>query len=170
MDRRGFLKTGLMSATALACGVSLYGCSDLDVLDTELINDDVEVALAALLPVFLAPVLPQDISKRQDKIARTISGMRLAMTRFPPHTLDELNDLFGLLTSKIANLAYAGSFSAIEALSFEQKVNLIEGWRTSYLSLLNTAYEGLKELIFAAFYGNTENWTILNYQKPNLGV
>lgn len=170
MDRRAFLKTGLMSATVMATGISLYGCSDLDILDTELIDDDVAVALSALLPVFLSSVLPSEEPQRQQKIDRTVAGVRLAMKRFPPHILDELKDLFGLLTNRLANLAYAGSFAHINDLTFEQRTLLIEGWRNSYLSLLNTAYEGLKELVFAAFYGNTDNWVILDYNKPDLGV
>lgn len=67
-------------------------------------------------------------------------------------------------------MVYAGSFTATESLTFTQANALIEGWRTSYISLLNTAYEGLKELVYAAFYGNDENWPAINYQKPDLGV
>ena len=47
---------------------------------------------------------------------------------------------------------------------------MLVNWRTSFLNLLNTAYEGLKELVFAAFYGNSANWTVMNYNKPNLGI
>lgn len=169
MDRRAFLKNGLIGTAAVVTGVSLYGCSDLNILDTDLIDDDVAVALSALLPVFLNGVLPEDEAARTQKIARTIEGIKLAMTRLPPHTLDELKDLFALLNSKMATLAFAGSFAQLNELSFSQKTALIESWRTSYLSLLNTAYEGLKELVFAAFYGNPDNWVILNYKKPNLG-
>ncbi len=170
MDRRAFLKTGFVYATAAAAGVSLYGCSDLDILNDELIDDEVTVALSAVLPVFLAGVLPKDPAQRQQKIARTIEGIRFALTRLPPHTLDEINDLFSLLTSRVATLAMSGSFAELNDLSHQQKVILIETWRNSYFSLLNTAYDGLKELIFAAFYGNPDNWTLLQYQKPNLGV
>jgi len=88
----------------------------------------------------------------------------------PPHILDELNDLFSLLNSRVANLIYAGSFSTAENLTTEQVMQLIESWRSNYISLLNHAYDGLKELSFAAFYGNSKNWSHLNYQKPNIGV
>lgn len=170
MDRRAFLKTGLICATTMATGVSLYGCSDLNILDTELIDDDVAVALSAILPVFLAPVLPQEAQAREQKIQRTIRGIKLAMSRLPPHILDELKDLFGLLNSRLANLAFAGNFAQMVFLTVKQRINLIESWRISYLSLLNTAYEGLKELVFAAFYGNPDNWVLLDYHKPDLGV
>lgn len=170
MNRRQFLKQGLMAGSALAVGASLYGCSDLDILDTELIDDDVTLALAALLPVFLDGALPKEPEKRVVLIERTINGIKIAMRNLAPHILDELNDLYSLITNRLGNLVYAGSFSATHNLSFAQANALVESWRTSYISLLNTAYEGLKELIYAAFYGNEENWPAINYQKPNLGV
>jgi hypothetical protein len=170
MDRRAFLKTGLLTGSILVTGTSLYGCSDLDILDTILIDDDVSVALAAIIPVFLAPMLPTEETQRQQRIARTVEGVGLALKKLPPHTLDELTDLFGLLTNRLVALSYAGNFSLLSELSMSQRVSYIEGLRTSYIGLINTAYEGLKELVFAAFYGNPDNWATLNYNKPNLGV
>lgn len=170
MNRRQFLKQGLMAGSALVVGTSLYGCSDLDILDTELINDDVSVALAVVLPAFLHGALPQEPEKRAALIERTINGIKTAMQSLAPHILDELNDLFSLVTNRLGNLVYAGSFTATENLTFAQATALIEGWRSSYISLLNTAYEGLKELVYAAFYGNEDNWPAINYQKPDLGV
>lgn len=79
MNRRQFLKQGLMAGSALVVGSSLYGCSDLDILDTELINDDVSVALAAVLPAFLHGALPEEPGKRAALIERTINGIKTAM-------------------------------------------------------------------------------------------
>jgi hypothetical protein len=170
MDRRAFLKTGLLSGSILIIGTSLYGCADLDILETDLIDDEITVALTALLPVFLAGALPEQQPQRSQSIQDTIDGMSRAMERLPPHTLDELKDLFGLLTNRLTMLAYVGSFARLDELTTEQAALLIEGWRTSYIGLLNTAYEGLKELVFAAFYGNPRHWTVMNYNKPDLGV
>ena len=170
MNRRQFIKQGIMVGSALVVGSSLYGCSDLDILDTELINDDVHLSLAVILPVFLSGALDNDSQVRVAQLNRTIKGMTIAMQKLPPHTLDELNDLFSLLTNRLGNLVYAGTFSATQHLNVAQATQLIEQWRTSYISLLNTAYEGLKELIYAAFYGNKQNWAGIGYQKPNLGV
>ncbi len=170
MDRRSFLKTGLLTGSMLVTGTSLYGCADLDILDTDLVTDDVSLALGALVPVFFAGVLPDEPQMRKQKIKQVIDGMRIAMKRLPPHTLKELEDLFGLLTNRLTMLAYTGSFSYLNEMPTVQAMKLIEGWRTSYIGLLNTAYEGLKELLVASFYGNPENWTVLNYNKPDLGV
>lgn len=170
MDRRSFVKTGLLSGAVMVTGSSLYGCSDLDILDSDLIDDDVAVALAALVPVFLAGVLPEQNPQRQQKIADVIAGIRLAMEKFPPHMLKELDDLFMLLTNRLTMLAYVGRFAPLNKLSLAQATQLIESWRSSFIGLLNTAYEGLKELVFAAYYGNPQNWSALNYQKPQLGV
>ena len=170
MDRRSFLKTGLLAGSTTLIGTSLYGCADLDILETELVNDDVSVALAALIPVFLSGVLPDDGPQRQNKISEVVAGIRIALKKLPPHTLKELDDLFMLLTNRLTMLAYAGQFAPLHALTHSQATMLIEGWRNSFIGLLNTAYEGLKELVFAAYYGNPENWAALNYQKPNLGV
>ncbi|MFT4924548.1 MAG: hypothetical protein ACI8WB_000626 [Phenylobacterium sp.] len=170
MDRRAFLKSGLLAGSMTVIGSSLYGCADLDIFDTELIDDDVAVALGALIPVFLSGVLPSDGPQRQQNISEVIAGIRLALKKFPPHTLKELDDLFMLLTNRLTMLAYAGKFAPLNELSLAQATLLIESWRTSFISLLNTAYEGLKELVFAAYYGNPDNWALLNYKKPDWGV
>ena len=170
MDRRAFLKTSLVTGAVLASGASLYGCSDLDILDSELVNDEVSLALAALIPVLFDGALPEDEQARTERIVETIAGVKRALQKLPPHLLDELNDLFGLLTSRLANLIYAGSFAQLQDVSFEQRNALLNGWAQSYIGLLNTAYEGLKELVFAAFYGNPANWHVMQYQKPNLGI
>lgn len=159
-----------MTGSVLALGVNLYGCSDLDIIDTDIINDDISLALAVVLPVLFTGALPEDKQQRQKRIEETIVGMRRAIKRLPPHTLDELNDLFNLLTNRVTNLIYAGSFAATESLTPKQVTAMIESWRTNYVSLLNQAYEGLKELSYAAFYGNEKNWQHLNYQKPNIGI
>ncbi|MFT5162835.1 MAG: hypothetical protein ACI9FJ_001412 [Alteromonadaceae bacterium] len=170
MNRRSFLKNGLLSGAVLVTGSSLYGCSDLDILDVEVIDDAAAVALGALVPVFLAGALPSQEQSRQQKIARVIAGVRLTIKKLPPHTLKELDELFILLTNRLTMLACVGQFAPLNELSSAQVRLLIEGWRNSFISLLNTAYEGLKELVFAAFYGDSDNWSLINYQKPNLGV
>lgn len=170
MNRRQFLKQSVISGSALILGSSLYACSDLSILETDLIDDEVSVALHAILPVFLAGALADDQQQRQQQLVETITAMRQGMLRLAPHILDELQSLFALLNNRLANLAYLGTLTATQHFSVAQATALIEGWRTSYLAVLNSAYDGLKELIFAAFYGQQQQWTAINYQQPDLGV
>ena len=74
MNRREFLKTGLMTGAVLATGTQLYGCSDLDIVQLDIINDEVGIALAAVLPVMLAGALPEDPAQRKQRILDTIAA------------------------------------------------------------------------------------------------
>ena len=53
MDRRKFIKTSLVTTAVLVTGTSIYGCSDLEIIEQELVTDEVAAVLAVLLPVIL---------------------------------------------------------------------------------------------------------------------
>ncbi len=170
MDRRDFLKAGLLSGGVLATGTTLYGCSDLKpVPSSTVISEEAILSLQALIPVFLSGMLPENAEQRARIINDVIADMELAIKKFPPHTQDELQQLFEMLNNRLVVLAFVGKFAVVAELSTSQMVTLINAWRYNFVGLLNTAYAGLKELIFAAFYGSPDNWHLINYKKPMLG-
>ena len=170
MNRRSFMKNGLLGGVMLSTGATLYGCTDLDILQTDIIDDEVAVVLSVLIPVVLDGALPVEPQVRTAKINRVIEGIRFALKKLPPATHKELSDLFGLLNNRLVMLAFVGSFTPMSQMTAQQVMSLLEAWRNSFVHLLNIAYEGLKELIFAAWYGNPDNWQTMGYNKPNLGV
>ena len=170
MNRRNFIKNGLVASAVLVTGTSVYGCADLDIIEQQLVDDEVALVLTALLPVLLDGALSTEAETRKLQIEQTIAQIKVMLQTLPPHTLTELKDLFSLLSSRLANLALVGEFSRTEQLTVEQLVMLLEGLRNSYISLLNHAYDGLRELVMAAFYGLDSSWPSIGYNKPNFGA
>ncbi len=55
---------------------------------------------------------------------------------------------------------------ALVELSVASRLQLLTSWRDSYLTLLQQAYNGLRELLLAAYYGQPQHWQALAYQAP----
>lgn len=169
MNRRQFLTLGVASAVVISTGATIYQQSELDsIIDS--FDDETTSVLIAIIPVLLHGSLPEDSALRQQKVLHIVRDMQQAIVTLPPATQAEITQLLDLLKSRLAMLIFSGQFSHIDSLSAAQKVALLNAWRFSYVDLLKVAFTGLKELVFAAFYGNPDNWNILNYQKPNLGL
>lgn len=169
MNRRQFLTLGVASAVVISTGATIYQQSELDSIIDSFDQESTGV-LVAIIPVLLHGALPEDEKQRQNAVSQTVVDMQTAIATLPPATQAEINQLFDLLKSRLSMLIFAGQFSHLEAMSTSQKVALLDAWRFSYLDLLKVAFTGLKELVFAAYYGNPNNWSQLNYQKPNLGI
>ena len=150
----------------LATGVSLYTYTYWATLPDKLIDDEVTLSLIALLPVFLSGALAKDEQQQTVQIEATIAAIKQNVLTFPPHIQHELLDLFKLLSSQVATLALTGHLTTLAELPLAFRAHLITAWRDSYFSLLNQAYDGLKELIFASFYGNPVSWDFIHYNKP----
>lgn len=168
MNRRQFLTLGVASAVVISTGATIYQQSEIETI-IGTFDDETSGVLMAIIPVLLHGSLPDDAEQRQQKVTQVIADMQHAIATLPPATQQEINQLLDLLKSRLAMLIFSGQFSHLESLSTAQKIDLLNAWRFSYLDLLKVAFAGLKELVFASFYGNPDNWNVLDYQKPQLG-
>lgn len=161
MHRRQFIMLGLATGAALATGVSVY-----PMLTTTAAESQQQAALVidALLPALLLGALATDPVQQQQQLQQT----RQAVLDFIPFLAKgsqaELAQLFGLLSYRFSRLALTGHLLALQDLSIELRLQLLESWRTHYLQLLQQAFHGLRALLLAAFYGQPEQWPALNYQ------
>lgn len=168
MNRRQFLTLGVASAVVISTGATIYQQSEIDTI-IDSFDDETTSVLVAIIPVLLQGTLPADAKQRKLKVSQVIADMQKTIATLPPATQAEIKQLFDLLKSRLAMLIFTGQFSHLESMSSAQKMSLLDAWRFSYLDMLKVAFSGLKELVFAAFYSNPDNWGVLNYQKPNIG-
>ena len=72
-------------------------------------------------------------------------------------TRDELRQLFDLLASPGGRLLMLGQMADWPAASESALQSGLDAWRGARLDLLKSAYEGLRDLVFAVWYGDPVN-------------
>lgn len=163
MQRRQFIMLGLAAGATLATGVSLY---PLAVADPQDRRDAATLVLDAILPALLLGALPEDPKQQQAALDRTRNAAMDFLPFLPQRSQAELSQLFLLLSEKLTRLALTGHLIALDQLSIQQRLQLLESWRTSYLALLQQAFNGLRALLLGAYYGQPAQWQALGYQPP----
>lgn len=161
MQRRQFIMLGLAAGATLATGVSIY---PLAVADEEERRDAATLVLDAVLPALLLGALPKDPQLQHAALMQTRNAALDFLPFLPRRTQAELAQLFLLLSAQLTRLALTGHLVALDQLSIPQRLQLLESWRTSYLALLQQAFNGLRALLLGAYYGQPKQWQALSYQ------
>jgi hypothetical protein len=163
-SRRTFLVTGGLGLAALAAGGWLHlrtGASSAG----GALGAHGRTVIAAMVPAFLDGALPAGAA-RTSAIAETVDAVDIAVAGLPPATQAELAQLFGLLTFSPARLVLAGLFADWPRATPEAVAAALGRWQHSRLSLLRSAYDGLHQLVLAAWYGNPRAWAAIGYPGP----
>jgi hypothetical protein len=159
MDRRQFILSGIALGAASSLGIYGWHSSFNEN------SDNRDLVLSAFLPALLYAALPQDTT-----MAEQVNRTKAAVSDFMPFLAQrqqyELHQLFNLLAHQVTQLALTGHITALPELTIAQRWQLLTNWRDSYLALLQQAYHGLRELLFAAYYGQPEHWQPLSYIAP----
>jgi hypothetical protein len=164
MKRRTFLAAGAFGVAALAAGGWLrYGARHAP--SGRALDDESTVIVAALAAAFLAGALPAEDAERRAAIGETIVGVDTAIAGLPPMAQHELAQLFGLLAFPPARVAL-GVRSAWKDAATADVQAALDRWAASRSMLLRSAYDGLHQLILAAWYGNPRAWPAIGYPGP----
>jgi len=164
MDRRQFILSGIALGAAASLGSGLAICGWQQSLAADSSNRD--LVLSALLPALLYGALPQDATLASTELNRSKTAIADFLPFLPLRQQQELNQLFNLLAKHITRLGLTGHFSSLAELTINQRLQLLNHWRDSYLSVLQQAYHGLRELLYGAYYGQSEHWQALAYTAP----
>ena len=169
--RRSFLVAGVAGGAALAAAYWLRGTREpapasgpnaaLAALDA-----DAPMIIAAIVPVILDGALPADAAARQAAVTETVANVARAVSGLGPAAQRELAELFSLLGLAPARIALAGVSTPWAQASPAAVAAFLERWRTSRWMLLRSAYDGLHQLVLAAWYGNPRSWPSIGYPGP----
>lgn len=161
MNRRQFIMTSLGTGLGLSLGITLYPV--VSATKASQLNA-AEMVFDAFLPALLMGALPADNQLAQQQLLATRKAA-IEFLRFLPLTQQQqLSQLFLLLEQELTRLALTGNWLSLNELPVQTRLGLLSAWRDSYLALLQQAYCGLRELLFAAYYGQPPHWAALNYQ------
>ncbi|QEL55362.1 twin-arginine translocation signal domain-containing protein [Chromobacterium paludis] len=162
-NRRQFLQAGALGLAAL--GVAGYlappagdAANDGGKPAWRWLNGQDAQIVAALAPVMLGlSGLP---------LADVVAGVDRAVAGLPPAARAEVRQLFDLLGNRWARRWLAGVRSPWSQAAPAELAAFLQGWRSSRFLLLRSAYQGLHQLINAAWYGNPASWAAIGYQQP----
>jgi hypothetical protein len=164
LSRRTFLVTSGVGVAALAAGGWL-SWRDARPVPGHALGAAARRIVAAMVPAFLAGALPAGDARR-DAVAETVDAVDAAIGGLPPATQAELAQLFGLLAFAPARLALAGLPRDWPDATPDEVAAALTRWQRSRLSLLRSAYDGLHQLVLAAWYGNPRAWPAIGYPGP----
>ena len=159
MQRRSFLKAGLLGGLALVAGGAVYRQLRPPVSQRFALDAQGRTMLAALIPAItgLAPDAAA-LAAGIDRVGGAIGGLPLRVKM-------EISDLFGLLAMAPTRRLLAGVPPWAEATP-QQLADFLQGWRTHRTEMLQTAYHGLHDLVIGAWYAEPATWTGIGYPGP----
>jgi hypothetical protein len=128
------------------------------------LEPDDRLILAAITPVLLDGVMTTPLSG--NKLLAYLRDCDTALNLLGELQQEEFKELLNALDSMIGRLALAGVWGSWNDISTGSIEKMLNGWQRSYLDIKKIAYNGLKELGFASWYGNPAHWQEIGYPGP----
>lgn len=162
MNRRSFLRKGLLGGALLALGGGLALAPGkhlanptraLRVLDVHTFQ--VMVAVAAR--VVTAPGV--------DPVA-VAEGVDEALSRALPESQADLVKLLGLFENALPGLLLDGRMAPFTRLDGPAQDRVLEHWRDSRFVLRRSGFHALRRLCLGVFYGDPSAWPSIHYGGP----
>jgi hypothetical protein len=169
ITRRQFIRAGLVGGAALTAAGLFYSRGLKEAPSTgarQALGANGRTIIAALVPAILAGALPESGEARQKAIAQTVDGVGVAIGGLSAAAQKELSELFALLGISPVRVLLAGLWPRWEEASPAEIAAFLQGWRTSRLELLRSAYAALHDLVLGAWYGNPDAWESVGYPGP----
>jgi len=172
--RRQFLKTGVAGSLLLGCAgwLNAAGARPLSDAEREMLGALTNALLDGALPTDLAArrgALPTDLAARRRLIAVTIDGIAVEIAGLSLASQKEIGELFGLLVLAPGRRFLAGVGRPWREAAAGDVVEFLQAWRSSRLSLLQSAYAALHDLTFGAWYARPDTWEAIGYPGPPRG-
>ncbi|APR79309.1 Hypothetical protein A7982_04656 [Minicystis rosea] len=163
MDRRSFLKKGLLGGAVLVlggAGLALQPTrkfaspvAPLQVLDDR--GFQVMAAIAARVVSFEG-VDVVAVTHRVDE----------ALSRAAPEARADLAKVLGLFENALPGLLLDGRARPFTQLDAEGQDRVLEAWRDSRIVLRRSAYAAIRKLCLGACYGDPAMWRAIRYPGP----
>ena len=162
LSRRSFIKAGLIGTFALATAGGLYRATRPTLPAGFVLDEETRSALSAIIPV----VLKDAIDSAPATIDAVLMQVRDAIMGLPLATQKEVQDLFGLLTLGPTRRFLVGLSDDWQHAKSQDVAAFLQNWRMSRLSLLQSAYQALHDLITGSWYGSESSWEAIGYPGP----
>lgn len=172
MKRRTFIRAGLLGGAALFCAGefsrgTFWGSGTHLAVRGEhhylFLTEADHAVIQALVPAVLAGT---EVVANTDLTEQVVFAVDQTIAKFQPSIQAELRQLFTLMTLTPGRVIVCGLWRNWSAADAADADAVLRRWRASRTALLRSAYDGLQQLITAAWYGNPRSWPALGYQGP----
>jgi len=174
LNRRQFLKTGLLGGAVLST-LHLGACTS-QALKTPLnrhsqspyafLTKADAIMLSALFPVMIADNWPDAAADKRQAEADTLQRIDAFLIRLGAFNQNEIRQLFDLLQMRVARGLATGIWRDWENTDSQQIEQFLQGWKHSSISLFNSGYNGLSDIICFAWYSHPEHTRTFGYSGP----
>lgn len=165
MQRRSFLKLGVGSAVVLALVGGTVALMQPGFAGGKL-SPGARQVFSAVGQAILAGTLPADPAARRTAVAAMLDRIEAFIASTPPHVQAELSQLLGLLSMGAGRRAVAGLSPEWQEASTPEVTEALQAMRISGVSLRQQAYQGMHDIVCAAYFSGKESWAVLGYPGP----
>ena len=164
MQRRSFLQLGAGSALLLALAATALQGMAPGLQDTTL-SPRARLIIGRIAGAIIADAWPSNppSATMQDALLQRVNAQIAAM---PEAVQAELSQLLGMMDTLAGRRTLVGIGSPWEDASPAELTEALQSMRLSRISLRQQAYQGLHDLVYAAYFSGTESWTVLGYPGP----
>ncbi|MGX5172773.1 hypothetical protein ACUR5C_01940 [Aliikangiella sp. IMCC44653] len=165
-SRRTVLKGVLASSLVLlggASAVQYWQNTQLNYMDAKsyrFLQEEDCLLLSVLTPIFAARAFSEQ------ELTQVLTNIDQSILRLPKSTQHELRQLFDLLFSHLGKVLLLGIWANWQQASVTQIDRAFTQLKDSSLTLLQSAYNGLHQLIMGAVYAEQSSWRAINYPGP----
>lgn len=166
LHRRTFLKIGMSGAAMLALGgvglglrssVLVVPSGPLHCLTARQYSIFAAIADCMISPTDEMPQIQElGVVEQIDEMLRHVH----------PDDRTQILQVLSLLENALAGFLLDGRFQTFTATSRQARVRILEGWRTSRLSVKQQAFVALHGLCVAAYWGNPKAYIFAGYSGP----
>lgn len=166
MNRRQWLGSGIAAATLLVAAGAIYESqgdrAPADAHGFSFLNEADRGILAVIAPVILAGSLPQG----DNALRAVIEGFDTAVAGLTPSVQAEVAQLFMILRVPPLRMLATGVMKPWHLASTADIMRFLDGWRSSSMPNLRSAYNALHQLSYGAWYGQPQSWASIGYPGP----
>ncbi len=165
LQRRSFLKLGLISAAVLAVagGTALL-------LNPALVNGAMSpssrLVMARVGQAMLQGLLPADPAAQAKEVEALLTRTDTFLSGLPDHVIAELGQLLGLLASAPGRRLLLGLSAGWQDASIADVTAALHSMRDSGNPLRIQAYQGLHDIVFVPYFSGETTWKVLGYPGP----
>lgn len=165
MQRRTLLKLGLVSGTVLALAGGAAMLVQPGLVQRRL-TDAGRALFIGVGRAILQGTLPPDPAEQRQALEGMADRVDILAQNLPPHVVDELSQLVGLLGSSAGRVALAGLSTGWLEATPEQVSAALNDMRYSRLTLRQQAYQALHEIVGGAYFSEETTWAVVGYPGP----
>lgn len=166
MQRRTLLKLGIGSALVLTIAGAAVTLVQPG-LQQGALTPRSRLILTRVAEALIADAWPDAATLPHDKaVDALLIRINTQIAATPDSVQAELSQLLTLMDSAAGRRALIGISSTWDAVGVDELAAALQSMRLSRISLRQQAYQGLHDLVYAAYFSGKESWQVLGYPGP----